>query len=76
MIQKLESLREDFQFGKIDYLIAQYHATSGHKEKMYTFLLRSISQGSHYSISLFQNDPHFVDYLETEEFKSILNYWH
>ena len=76
MIRKLESLREDYQFGEIDYLIAQYYATSGDKEKMFTFLLRSISQGNHYTISLFQNDPHFVNYLETEEFKSILNYWH
>ena len=29
-----------------------------------------------YTPSLFQNDQHFKDYIETKEFKEIMNYWH
>lgn len=76
LMQKMESLREDFQYGEIDYLIAQYHSITGNEENMFNYLLKSISQGNHYTISQFQNDPHFSNYLGSEEFKSILNYWH
>ena len=76
MIQKMESLREDFQFGEVDYLIAQHYALTKDVDKMFMYLLKSISQGNHYTISSFQNDQHFVNYFENEKFKSILNYWH
>ena len=76
MIQKMESLRKDFQFGEVDYLIAQYYAVTKDEDKMFKYLLKSISQGNYYTISSFQNDQHFVNYIENEKFKSILNYWH
>lgn len=76
MIQKMEPLRKDFQYGEVDYLIAQYYSMVQDEEKMFHYLLKSISQGNYYTISQFQNDPHFVNYLNNENFKSILNYWH
>lgn len=76
MIQQLESFREDFQYGRDDYLLAQYYSIALDEEKMFYYLLKSISQGNHYTISFFQNDPHFVNYLDNEQFKAILNYWH
>ena len=75
MIQKLEDLREGFQYGKVDYFIAQYHAATRNEDQMFSYLLKSISQGNHYTISSFQNDPHFINYLANEKFKSILTYW-
>jgi TolB-like protein len=76
MIQKMDALRGDFQFGEVDYLIAQYYAVTEDENKMFMYLLKSISQGNYYTISSFQNDQHFVYYFENEKFMSILNYWH
>lgn len=76
LIIKMESLREDFQYGQVDYLIAQYYSMVKDEENIFNHLLKSISQGNYYRISSFQNDPHFVSYFENEKFKSILNYWH
>ena len=76
MIEKMEPLREDFQYGEVDYLIAQHCAVTGDEDKMFLHLLKSISQGNFYRDTLFQNDPHFVKYFEHEKFKSILTYWH
>ncbi len=75
MIQKLDGLRDDFQFGEVDYLMAQYHAITLHEDQMFESLLKSISQGNYYTISTFQNDPHFVHYLDNIKFESILTYW-
>ena len=75
MIQKLESLRGDFQYGEVDYLIAQYHAVTGNEDQVFESLLKSISKGNYYTISSFQNDPHFTKYLDNIKFESILKYW-
>ena len=76
MMQKMESLRGDFQYGEVDYLIAQYYAQTDDEDKMFKYLLKSISQGNNYTISSFQNDPHFVDYADNPKFNTILTYWH
>lgn len=76
MIKKLESLREDFQYGEVDYRIAQYYAVLQDEENVFQYLLKSIAQGNYYTISSFQNDPHFVNYFKSKKFESILTYWH
>ena len=75
MIQKMESLRGEFQFGQVDYLLAQHYALEGDEDKVFKHLLRSISQGNYYTISSFQNDAHFVNYLDNAKFNTILTYW-
>ena len=75
-ISKLDALRTDFQFGDIDYGLAQYYSVRGDKERVFDYLLKSVADGQKYTPSLFQNDQHFKDYIETKEFKEIMNYWH
>jgi len=75
MIQKLEGLRADYQYGEVDYLIAQHHAVTGNEDQVFESLLKSISKGNYYTISSFQNDPHFTKYLGNIKFESILTYW-
>ncbi len=76
MIEKLERLRGDFQYGQVDYLTAQYHAVTGNEVQVFESLLKSISQGNYYIISSFQNDPHFASFLDNPKFNTILSYWH
>jgi hypothetical protein len=76
MIQKLEPLRADFQYGAVDYCIAEYYAVVQDEEKVFTYLLKSISQGNYYTLTSFQNDPHFAHYFKNKKFDEILNYWH
>lgn len=76
MIKNIESLRAAYQYGQADYLIAQYHAMAGDEKNLFGYLLKSISQGNYYTISSFQNDPHFMNYFKTEKFEEIMNYWH
>lgn len=75
MIAKMDALRGDFQYGEVDYLIAQYYALTADEDKMFQHLLKSISQGNYYTISSFQNDAHFVNYLDNPKFNTILAYW-
>jgi tetratricopeptide (TPR) repeat protein len=75
MIKKLEPLRADFQYGAVDYCIAQYYAVAQDEENVFNYLLKSISQGNYYTITSFQNDPHFVNYFKSKKFKAILEYW-
>ena len=75
MIEKIETLRADFQFGEADYCIAQYYAVAQDEENVFNYLLKSIAQGNYYTITSFQNDPHFSDYFKSEKFNSILIYW-
>ena len=76
VLNALENLRSDYEYGAIDYLKAQHFAVTDNEISMFNHLLKSISQGNHYTITQFQNDPHFVAYFDREEFRSILNYWH
>jgi len=76
MIAKMDALRGDFQYGQVDYLIAQYYAMTANEDKMFQHLLKSISQGNYHTISSFQNDQHFESYFNSKKFESILNYWH
>lgn len=75
MIKKLEPLRADFQYGAVDYCLAQYYAVAQDEENVFNYLLKSISQGNYYTITSFQNDPHFVSYFKSKKFNPILEYW-
>lgn len=74
--ERLEGLRNEHQFGEIDYALAQYYASKGEKEEALKFLLKAVSQGSFYKQDTFQNDPHFLTYQDDPFFKSILTFWH
>ena len=74
-IRALQGLKADFQFGKTDYAEAQYHAAVGNKAAAMSSLLKAVAQGYYYLPDTYQNDPHFVSYVNEMEFKNILNYW-
>jgi len=75
MIKNIEALRDDYQYGQVDYLIAEYYAAADDEENVYTYLLKSISQGNYYTISEFQNNPRFINYSKSKKFESIMTYW-
>lgn len=76
LINKLDELRTDFQFGAVDYAMAQYYASIEDTEKALQFLLKAVSQGFNYTPLTFQNDPHFIDIKNTPYFTDrIMNYW-
>lgn len=75
IIEKLLSMRSDFQFGDIDYYIAQIYAVQKETENMLRHLKRSVADGKHFTIYTYNNDPDFLDYHKTDAFKDILNYW-
>lgn len=75
-LEKLNSMRGAYQFGSIDYALAQYYAATANKSKSLEHLLRSIADGNLYTPSSFQNDPHFISYRNDPSFENIMTYWH
>lgn len=74
-IKSLEGLRTDYQFGAVDYGLAQYYAIINDKKNTFNYLLKAVASGKLFTNTAFQNDPHFLNYRETQEFNDILNYW-
>jgi len=75
LIKSLDTLRANFQFGTVDYGYAQYYAVLNDKKNTFDYLLKSVAQGKLFTTTSFQNDPHFLMYRDTQEFKNIINYW-
>lgn len=76
LIEKLKGLKTDYQFGAINYGLAQYYVTIGDNKKAFENLEKSVAQGFNYTPSTFQNDYHFITIKNTPEFKNrIMNYW-
>ena len=76
LITELQALYGDYQFGKIDYSLAQFYAAINDEEKSMKYLLNAVAQGFRFRSDKYQNDPHFLAYKDSEKFKNILNYWH
>jgi tetratricopeptide (TPR) repeat protein len=76
LLDKLDSSRGKYQFGSVDYAIAQYYAKTGNKAQALQYLLKSIASGNTYTPMSFQNDPHFIVYRGDPEFKKIMTFWH
>jgi hypothetical protein len=75
-LDELDRLREKYQFGAVDYGLAQYYASKKDKENTIMHLQKSIADGNTFSPLKFQNDFYFKDYINTEEFQEILKFWH
>ena len=76
LIDSLDILKKDFQFGAIDYAKAQFYSQIGDKQNTFKYLLQSISAGKLYSPTSFQNDPQFKPFFGTEMFNQILKFWY
>ena len=75
-LKDLENLKGKYQFGEVDYFLAEYYAVAGNEEEMYHKLLKSIAEGRLFTSSKFQNDPIFRDYIDSERFKKALKFWY
>ncbi len=76
LINSMEEFREAYDYGSVDYNYARYFAVSGQKDKMFEYLLKSISKGQFYTSNTFQNDPIFQEYYSYPLFKEVLTFWH
>jgi len=75
-LKALEELRKDYQYGDVDYALAQYYANVSDEKNTIKFLMKSIAAGHWYETCSFQNDPIFKAFFETEAFDRILKFWH
>ncbi|MFC7357196.1 tetratricopeptide repeat protein [Jejudonia soesokkakensis] len=76
IIQNLEKLKEPYQFGAVDYALAQYYAVIEDEKKMYYHLLKAVAAGHRYKPHTFQNDVFFKKYKDTKKFNQIMTFWH
>ncbi len=74
-IQTLEQLRTDYQYGEVDYALAQYYAVTDNKPELYKRLLKAVANGHTYHWKYFKNDPQFLKYNKSNEFEEVLNFW-
>ena len=74
--RRLNELRTNYQFGAIDYAIAQFCAAKDDRDNAIAHLKRSIADGNTYAPLKFHNDYHIKDYIELNDFKELLTFWH
>ena len=75
-LETLEQLRDDYQFGDIDYALARYYAVSKNQEKFYSHLMKSVAAGKLYTSLTYVNDPLFNEFANTDSFKEAMTFWH
>lgn len=76
LLGQLQSLQRAYQYGALDYALAQYYAVTNDMESAKKHLLKSVASGYWYTNNTYQNDPHFKRLKEEPFFDSILNFWH
>ena len=75
-IDKLNEFRTRYQFGEVDYAMAQYYAITGTEEKAMDHLLKAVAAGKRFTSTTFQNDLLFKPYQKLEAFKKVLKFWY
>ena len=76
LIDVLENLRAPYQYGIIDYRLAQIYAAKDDEELVFEYLLKSIAAGNFYGDETFKNSPSFVKYINSDKWDEIMTYWH
>ncbi len=74
-ISALENSRTDYQFGEVDYALAQYYAALDNQDELYKHLLKAVANGHVYNWKYFKNDPQFKKYNKTKEFEEAMTFW-
>ena len=75
-IAEMKTLEKDFQFGELNYALAQYYAALDDEVNSMRNLFKSVAQGKRFKMDTYQNDPQFLNYLNNSQFQSILKFWH
>lgn len=76
VMEKLERLRTDYQYGAIDYARARYFASTGDADLTIQHLIRAVAAGKRYNPGTFQDDVLMRPYKEMDAFKNVLTFWH
>lgn len=74
-IEILNDLRAPFQFGVIDYRLAQAYMIGGNTDKALDYLKVAAVNGQRYIWSQFDNDYIFAPILDDPRMEGILRYW-
>ncbi len=74
-LSKLDASRTNFQFGWVDYGMAQYYAAAGNEKEAMDYLLKAVASGKRYTPSAFQYDIHFQPYIQTQIFDRVMKFW-
>lgn len=76
VLELLLSKKNNFDFGATDYALARFYAIKEDKKQVFYHLRKAVAAGHQFEPDTFQNDPHFLAYRDTDEFKNILTFWH
>jgi len=72
-LANLEKLRGKYQYGDIDYALAQYFAAIADDENTIKYLRKAVAAGRWYDTTSFQNDPLLKSYSQRDDFKEVMN---
>ncbi len=75
-LSMLNEGRSKFQFGNVDYAMAQYYAAIGEEQTAMDFLLKAVASGKRFTSVTFQNDLLLQPYLNTPAFDKIATFWY
>ena len=75
ILNQLDGQRAEYQYGRVDYGMAQYYAAIEQEDMAMEHLLKAVAAGKRFTPDAFKNDVHFRSYTETEAFKQILTFW-
>lgn len=75
-LSNIEGLRGKFQYGSVDYALAQYFAANEEDERAINHLIKAVKAGRWYDTTSFQNDPLFKSYFQRDNFKKVMNLLH
>jgi len=76
LMDSLEQLRGPYQYGEIDYRIAEIYAAQNDENNTFIYLLKSIAAGNFYTDQNFKNDTNFILFKNSEKWNEIMSYWH
>lgn len=75
-VARLDAMRAKYQFGSVDYALAQYDVMTGDREQAMDHLLKAVAAGKRFTNGSFQNDLVFKPYWKNADFQKILEFWH
>lgn len=74
-LQQLEGLRGPYQYGNVDYHLAQYFAAIDEPQRATDYLMKAVAEGKRFNPSTFQHDIHFKPLFNTESFNKVMDFW-
>lgn len=75
LLAQLEGMRAPYQYGQIDYGMAQFYAASSNKAKALEHLLKAVAAGFRYTPNAYHYDFHFKDLVNSEDFNKVMRFW-